>query len=199
MYILLRVKDDSLLSKVRTYLKRLWVREFNEPEYRVDVTAEERARLVRPMSSERLNPKRAWETCASFVEAWDWDSMGRGPSPKTEYELKKSGRNTAPRGKGWLKIDGRRVRVAGECANPTMLNDISCPMWCTKYEPTSIEAHIYVAEQVALEHERRAEALRRQIEFLRQTDKGYREVIRTGGVFGYRDSQFVVTDPRTRG
>jgi len=68
-------------------------------------------------------------------------------------------------------------------------------MWCPKYEPTSIEAATYVARQVAKEHERRAVALYRQIEFLKQTNKGYREVIKTGAVFDYRGGTFIIPPP----
>lgn len=192
MYILLRVKDDSLLNKVRAYLKRLgcWVREFNEPEYRVDVTAEERVEAFRRHRGQGsyVNPPAACATCASMKQIWDWDSMGRGPWAAMKHDP-----NTAPHGKGWVRDRDGRHRVAGECANPTMLNHISCPMWCPKYEPTSIEAHIYVAKRVIEEHEHRAKELRMQIEFLRQSDTGYREVIRTGGVFEYRNGKFVVT------
>ena len=89
--------------------------------------------------------------------------------------------------------------VAGECANPTALNHISCPMWCPKYEPTSTEARIFVNERVIEEHERRAETLRREIEFLRETDLTYREAISGGTVSEYRDGRHAVTEPRAEG
>lgn len=83
--------------------------------------------------------------------------------------------------------------IAGTCANKRMLDSIACPRWCEMYEPTSVEAAVFVAEQVACEHDRRASELRRQIQFLQETDLQYREAIKTGGVFRYRDGQYVVT------
>ncbi len=94
-----------------------------------------------------------------------------------------------------MNVRGRNVRVAGECANPEMLNYISCPLSCTKYQPTSIEAAVCVARQVAEEHERRAKALYNQIEFLEKTDKEYREAIETGAVFDYRGGTFIIPPP----
>jgi len=191
MYILIRIEDGTVLKKVCEYLRRLkcWFREFNEPEYRITVSAEERAKKIPAHMDGNLNPPRAWETCASLVQIWNWDSLNRGP---WICGIKQ---NTAPRGKGFIEFEGRKVRVAGECANPTALNYISCPMWCPKYEPTNIEAAIFVAQQVAKEHERRAAALYRQIEFLEKTDMGYREAVGTGAVFDYRGGTFIIPLP----
>ena len=193
MYMLIRIEDVSVLEKVRKYFKRLgyWLREFNEPEYHINVTAEERVERILVTRSGQLNPNAAWRTCASFVRAWDWDSLGRGPSPKSDYDLKRT-HNAAPRGKGYVKVRGEDQRVAGECANPTMLHYISCPLWCPKYQPTSIEAAIYVAKQIASEHEQRAAALYRQIESLERCDKGYREAVEKGCVFDFRGETFAI-------
>jgi len=196
MYILIRTKDGVILEKIRDYLRRIgcWFREFNDPEYRISVSAEERVKNIQERQSGQLNPPGAWETCASFVEIWDWDSMDRGPWAKSPSEIEQNG-DTAPKGKGFLTIGGRKIRVDGECANPTKLSYISCPKWCTKYEPTSIESLVYLTRQVAKEHERRATALHHQIEILERTDKTYREVIETGDAFNYRDGKFVIPAP----
>lgn len=193
MYLLIKVSNTAVLEKIREFLGRfgLWFKEFNDPEFRVDVSAEERSQFLHNRGCHgSLNPWRAWETCSSFVQAWDFDNLGR-IWPKDESELERTG-DTAPEGKGWIIYDGKKRRVAGECADPIMLNDISCHTWCTKYEPMSIEAAIFVAEQVAKEHERRAQVLRSQVEYLKATDLQYREAIKTGGVFEYKEGKFVI-------
>ncbi len=63
-------------------------------------------------------------------------------------------------------------------------------MWCPKYQPTSIEAAIHVAKQIASEHERRAAVLSRQIESLELADKGYREAVTKGCVCECREETF---------
>lgn len=195
MYVLIRIKDSLILEKVRKYvgLLGLWLKEFNEPEYRVDVTAEERTQVLRNHNCEgSLNPPNAWKTCSSLVQIWDWDNLGRGPW-RANDGVYTSKNDPAPNGKGWVIEKGRKIRVAGECAAPRNLNYITCHQWCTKYEPRSIDASIFVAEQVAKEHERRAKILRSQIEYLKQTDLNYREAIKTGGVFEYKNGKFVIT------
>ncbi|MFA5997523.1 MAG: hypothetical protein WC791_03485 [Candidatus Paceibacterota bacterium] len=196
MYVLIRINSDTILQKVRKYLALLglWVKEFNDPEYRVDVSAEERAQVIHSRGCRgSLNPNRAWESCASFVQVWDWDNLGR-IWPKHETDLKKKG-DTAPQGKGWIIEGDKKVRVAGDCGNPTGLSDIYCPKWCEKYEPINTTAAIFVAEQVIEEHERRAKMLRAQIERLKQIDLQYREVIKTGGIFEYKDGKFIISTP----
>lgn len=196
MYLLINIDNVAVLEKVREYLKRfnLWFKEFDDPEYRVEVSAEERAQVIhRSGCHGSLNPNRAWETCASFVQAWDFDNLGR-IWPKSEDELKRNG-DTAPDGKGWITRDGKKIRVAGECGAPSNLSDIYCPKWCTKYEPVSIEATVFVAEQVAKEHERRAQMLRGQVEYLKTTDLLYREAIKMGGIFEYKDGKFIIQHP----
>lgn len=199
MYIVLRINSSVLLERVRKYLKRIgcWAREFNDPEYRVQVTAEERQKHLQVVRDGNLNPGAAWKTCASFVRAWDWDSLNRGPYPKSDYELKRT-HDTAPRGKGYVIINGTKQRIAGECANPTFLNYISCPMWCTKYQPTNIEAAVFIAMEVAKEHERRAAVLYRHIESFKDADKKYREAIHEGCVFNSDDEKFKVLPERVK-
>lgn len=196
MYLLIKVSDVAVLEKIRAYLHSfgLWFKEFNDPEYRVDVSAEERSQVLHNRGCHgSLNPPRAWETCNSFVQAWDWDNIGR-IWPKDESGIKRCG-DTAPEGKGWIIEDGKKIRVAGECGAPRSLNDISCPKWCTKYEPMIIDAAIFVAEQVIQEHERRVQVLRRQVEYLKTTDLLYREAVETGGVFEYEKGKFVIRKP----
>lgn len=193
MYLLIKVRDITVLEKIRAYLHSfgLWFKEFNDTEYRADVSAEERSQVLHNRGCRgSINPVRAWETCNSFVQVWDWDNLGR-IWPKSEDEIKRCG-DTAPEGKGWVIEDGKKIRVAGECDAPRMLNDISCPKWCTKYEPISIEAAIFVAEQVIQEHERRAQVLQKQVEYLKTTDLLYREAVKTGGVFEYEKGKFVI-------
>lgn len=193
MYLLIKVNDIAILEKVRGFLSQLglWFKEFSDPEYRVDVSAEERSQVLRNRGCHgSLNPNRAWETCNFFVHVWDLDNLGR-IWPKDEEEIERTG-DTAPEGKGWILDGEEKIRVAGECANPRMLNNISCPKWCEKYEPMSIEAAIFVAEQVAKEHERRVLMLHKQIEYLRATDLLYREAIKTGGVFEYKEGKFII-------
>ncbi len=193
MYLLIKVNNTTILEKVCEYLGHLglWFKKFDDPEYRVDVSAEERSHVLSDRGCKgAINPHRAWETCNSFVHVWDRDNLGR-IWPKDESEIKITG-DTAPKGKGWIIYDGKKRRVAGECADSIMLNHISCTKWCTKYEPMSIDAAIFVAEQVAKEHERRAQVLRRQIEYLKTTDLLYREAIETGGIFEYDKGKFVI-------
>lgn len=193
MYLLIKVENIAVLEKVREYLNRigLWFKEFNDPEYRVDVSAEERSQVLHSRGCHGyINPPRAWETCASFVQVWDLDNLGR-IWPKNEGEIERSG-DTAPEGKGWIISGNKKARVAGECADPLSLNDISCPKWCTKYRPMSIEAAIFVAEQVIQEHERRVQVLQRQVEYLKTTNLSYREAVKTGGVFEYEKGRFVI-------
>jgi len=195
MYVLIRIKYSVVLEKVRKYLGLLgvWIKEFNEPEYCVDVTAEEREQFLHNRNCDgSLNPPNAWKTCSSLVQIWDWDNLGRGPYPARESILEKKN-DPAPSGKGWVIEKGKRIRVAGECAAPRSLNYITCYKWCTRYEPTSIDATVFVAEQVIAEHERRAKMLRSQIEYLKQTDLDYRQAIKTGGVFEYKNGKFVIT------
>lgn len=61
MYILIRTEDTTVLERVRKYLKRVgcWLREFNEPEYHVTVSAEERVEHIRATRSGQLNPPAA--------------------------------------------------------------------------------------------------------------------------------------------
>ncbi|MBI5400600.1 MAG: hypothetical protein HZB12_00575 [Candidatus Yonathbacteria bacterium] len=194
MYLLIKVGDATVLEKMRAYLSSfgLWFKEFNDPEYRVDVSAEERSQVLHNRGCRgSINPIHAWETCNSFVQAWDFDLSGR-IWPKDEDDIKRCG-DTAPEGKGWVIEDGKKIRVAGECANPRDLNHIYCYMWCTKYEPMSIDAAIFVAEQVIQEHERRVQVLRRHIEYLKTTNLLYREAIKTGGVFEYKEGKFVIS------
>ena len=196
MYLLIKVSDNTIVEKIRAYLNSfgLWFKAFNDPEYLVDVSAEERSQVLHNRGCRgSINPIRAWETCASFVQAWDIDNLGR-IWPKAEWEIKKYG-DSAPEGKGWVIEDGKKIRVAGECAAPRMINHISCYLWCTKYEPISIEAAIFVAEQVIQEHERRAQVLCRHVEYLKTTDLLYREAIKTGGVFEYKEGKFVIMRP----
>lgn len=196
MYLLIKIDEVAILEKVRTLLNQfgLWFKEFNDPEYRVEVSAEERSQVIHNRGCRgSLNPNRAWETCDSFVQAWDFDNLGR-IWPKSEYELKTKG-DTAPKGKGWIIEGDKRIRVAGECSNPSMLSDISCPKWCQKYEPMSIEAAIFVSEKAVEEHERRTQVLRGQIKYLKTTDLSYREAIKEGGIFEYKDGKFVVQHP----
>jgi hypothetical protein len=185
MYILIKVGDDGLLAKVRKYLAKLgvWIKEFKDPVYRVDVSVEEREEVIRANRCEGdLNPPAAWSTCASFVQAWDWDSLGRGPARVLHGDKSK-----APRGKGWGTLpNGNKMQVAGECGNPSMLTYLSCPKWCDKYEPASMEAYIFVANAVMVEHERRANALKHHIASLQVTDMNYRQAVRTGGIFLYK-------------
>lgn len=193
MYLLIKVNDVAGLEKIREYLGKLglWFKEFNDPEYRVDVSPAERAQVIHDRGCrESLNPHNAWRTCGSFVRAWDFDNLGR-IWPKDKADIERKG-DTAPEGKGWIIEDGKKIRVAGECGNPKMLTDISCDKWCQEYEPTSIDAAIFVAEQVAQEHERRAQVLRRQIDYLKTTDLQYRDAIKTGGIFEYKDGKFVI-------
>ncbi|MEK7567568.1 MAG: hypothetical protein AAB513_01435 [Patescibacteria group bacterium] len=194
MYILLRV-EEGLFGKVLDFLRGLdiWFKEFNEPEYRIEVTAEERKKEIHIRHAKGyLNPGAAWKTCASFVRIWDHDSLGRGPWPKSEEEIERRG-DSAPKGMGYLVDGDKRTRVAGQCGNPVQLNYISCPKWCTQYQPASIDAMVHVAETVAAEHKRRAELLLRQAEFLKATEMNYRQVIANGGVFEYRGGKFVIS------
>ncbi|MDO8604527.1 MAG: hypothetical protein Q7K40_04015 [bacterium] len=196
MYLLINVDDIAILEKVRKFLGRLglWLKEFNDPEYRVDVSAEERSQVIHSRGCRGdLNPSRAWETCNSFVQAWDFDNLGR-IWPKDKADIERTG-DSAPEGKGWVVEDGKKIRVAGECAAPRKLSDISCPKWCTKYEPMSVPAVIFVAQQVIQEHERRIQVLRRQVEYLKTTDLLYQEAIKTGGVFEYKDGKFTISPP----
>ncbi|MFZ2303573.1 MAG: hypothetical protein WAV98_02150 [Minisyncoccia bacterium] len=196
MYLFIKVDNVGVIEKVCEYLLRLglWFKKFDDTEYRVDVSAEERSQFLHNRGCRRsLNPWRAWETCNSFVQAWDFDNLGR-IWPKDESEIKRNG-DTAPKGKGWIIEHGKKIRVAGECAAPENLKHIFCYKWCTKYEPMSIESAIFVAEQVAKEHERRAQVLRRQIEYLETTDMQYREAIKTGGEFEYKNGKFVISTP----
>ena len=192
VWVLLHI-EISVWAKVQKYLQRLGVffRTFPQIEYRVVVTAEER-NAARSNRGGDLNPPQAWKTCASCKQVWDEES--RGPWPKYPHELERTG-NTAPRGKGWVEDQYGRRRVAGECANPIMLNYISCPMHCTRYEPTTIEGLVWLSEHVAEEHRRRAELLQNQAEFLRQTAMTYEEVIASGKVFSHRGGRFQLADP----
>lgn len=172
--MLIKINSPSFLGKVRKYLKGLgfWFKEFNDTEYKIEVTAEERSKTHRGNRNTNLNPPKAWETCASLVQIWDWDELGRGPWP-----------------------NNREIQPAGECANPSMLSYISCPKSCIKYKPTNIEASIYIAERVAEEHERRAKVLRYQVQFLKTTDLQYREAIKIGGMFIYENGKFIIRLP----
>lgn len=196
MYLLIKVGNTTVLEKIRAFLGKLglWFKEFNDPEYRVDVSAEERSQfLYNRGCNGSLNPWRAWETCNSFVQAWDFDNLGR-IWPKNESEIERCG-DTAPESKGWIIDGNKKIRVAGECADPLSLNHISCPKWCTKYEPINTKAAIFVAEQIVQEHERRAQVLRRQIEYLKTTDLLYSEAVKTGCVFEYKNGKFVIQHP----
>ena len=196
MYLLIKVNDVAILEKVRGFLGLLglWFNEFNDLEYRVDVSAEERSEILYSRGHHgSLNPYRAWETCNFFVQAWDFDNLGR-IWPKNEEELKRAV-DDAPEGKGWIVENGKKKRVAGECGNPLMLNDISCSKWCPKYEPMNIPAAIFVTEKVLQEHERRALVLRSHVEYLKTTDLQYREAIKIGGVFEYKNGKFIIAPP----
>lgn len=188
MYILLKV-DNPILGKILSYLKRsrVWYRLFEEKMYNAIVTSEDRIATKHQLNRGQINPKRAWETCQSFREIWDWDSMGRGPWV--------SGKGKAPTGKGYV-IDrfGNKCRVAGDCVNPQMLNYISCPDWCPNYQPTTIEGLIYLSDQARNEHIRRAESLSRQTDFLKQTELSYEEAIKTGKIIEYVDGRFIMIE-----
>lgn len=197
MFVLINI-DGALLTKVLAYLKRLgiWHRQFPEKVYDVIVTPQDRVEAIRRNHNRgQLNPNRAWETCASFVQAWDWDSMGRGPWPRRENAIERNGDN-APPGKGYVTVPGGQPkRVAGECANPTGLDYIWCTHWCPHYQPTTIEGLIYMAESTAAVHEARAATLRRQADWLRQVDAGYEQAISSGKVWRYENGKFVITEP----
>lgn len=197
MFVLLKIENE-LLTKVLTYLKRLkiWHRTFPQKVYDVVVTAEDRIEAIkRNHICNKLNPKNAWETCASFVEIWDHDNLGRGPWPRQDDEIERNG-DSAPPGRGYVTMpDGERKRVAGDCANPTGLNYISCPTWCPFYQPTTIEGLIHMAESTAAVHEQRVRQLRDQVETLRATEEGYEAAIASGKVWRYESGKFVVTAP----
>ncbi|MBM2820373.1 MAG: hypothetical protein HW405_133 [Candidatus Berkelbacteria bacterium] len=197
MYILLRIDDSKILAKVLTYLARLkvWHRQFKEKVYDVRVSVQDRiARMHRTNRTDYyLNPSAAWSTCAHFVQAWDYDSLGR-IHPLMDSELARSGADKAPYGKGWV-IDslGKKRRVAGECKNPLMLNDISCPMWCHDYQPTTVEGWTHLATQIAEEHEHRAAIIRQQLAFLVESEMSYEEAIRTDKIWVYEDRALTPT------
>jgi len=175
MYVLTLLEEGPPLNLLRKYLKKMkfWVREFSEPRYNVRVTAEER--LANLTQREDLNPPRAWETCSSLVQIWDWDPLGRGPWPADNSDF--NGKDPAPRRKGFITSEdgNRQKRIAGECANPLRLNYISCPKFCTKYTPIGTEPVIYVLEKTIGELERRIATLRAEIDTVRSADKQYRE------------------------
>lgn len=174
MWILARV-DDTLVAKVLSYLskRRVWFKKFPEKIYTMEVSAEDREERIRKTHSGSMNPPAAWETCKSMKKIWDWDNMDRGPWPNPDPKP-----NPAPHGKGWLMENGHRVRVAGECANPTMLNYISCWRWCPMYEPTTVEGQVFLMKQTAEEHEVRASTLRSQIIHLQQSEAEFEQSIK---------------------
>lgn len=187
MWIVLKTDDNGLLQKIVNYLRRLGVfhRLFEGATYNLAVTVKDRLERLRGSRTHAyFNPPRAWETCASCKQVWDWDNLGRGPHAKDKYDLRKRGGNTAPRGKGWvMNQHGHRIRVAGECANPTALSYISCPMWCPCYTPTTIEGLTFLIQSDIKEHQARIGELRRFLEFCRQSEAGFKEAIAVGGHF----------------
>ena len=175
MWILVRV-DDSLLAKVLNYLTNLkiWFRKFEEKEYNSEISAEDRLSRIQHTRQGSMNPPVAWKTCGSLKQIWDWDP--RGPSARYKGDR---GPDPAPWGKGWITAaNGSRQRVAGECANPTMLHFISCPQWCPSYTPATVAGRTWLMEQAAEEHEARAGVLRRQVIHLRESEVQYQESIK---------------------
>ncbi len=166
MYILIRVPESHVWQALIAYLRRkkIWFKEFKEPEYQVVVTAEERSKVP---GRGNLNPPRAWETCAHLKRVTHWDNLGRGP---------------------WRDGNG----VAGECAAPEKLNHISCPMHCTRYEPGNLEAHAFLVEAVIQEYARRIDLLRQGLAALRSADDFHRLTVSTGVTPVYKDGRFVI-------
>jgi len=175
--------NSGAFDRLIAYLKKNKIVHclFHDRIYDVRVKAEDRNEAFGRKSGQ-TNSGGAWHTCATLVQVWDWDSMGRGPYPKSDYDLKKPGSNTAPRGKGWVMTKFGRKRVAGECANPTKLEYFNCNMSCPKYVPRNTEGMAYVLSQIADIHEQRAAQIRKEIERLKKTDELFSEIVSNSAV-----------------
>lgn len=89
-------------------------------------------------------------------------------------------------------IAADNFHLTGTCTCPGNLNSISCVKHCTEYTPKSIEALIFLATKVAMEHDLRANALRQQIARLEGNDELYREAVASGGLIQYKDGHFSI-------
>jgi len=182
MWILVRV-EPTLGQKVMAYLKRrkIWHREFAEEMYNLRVTAEQRANALhthRAVTGKwgQLNPPAAWKTCASYD----------------------------PNGK--RKVDPSALRdsrfIPGTCAAPNALNDISCPMWCTKYQPTTVEGMTALLQQTIDMHQDRIRQLQGMKRKVKHDAEQFTLMARSGLILtnDNKTGEYVLTYPqRTHG